>query len=77
LATKASCEGGGVEGIGEVALAEERGDTVADLEAGDPGACRDDRAGGVGAGNQGNLLLAPWISALRGKQDDVSHSGRI
>jgi hypothetical protein len=56
LAAEAGCKGDSVEGAGEVALAEEREDMVADLEAGDPGAYGDDGTGGVGAGNQGGLV---------------------
>lgn len=65
MAAKAGCEGSGVEGPEEVALTGERDNAISDLEAGDPGACGDDGAGGIGAWNQGGLLLTSWVGALR------------
>jgi hypothetical protein len=72
LAALASCKGGGVKRPGEVTFAEERADAISDLEAGDPGACGDDGAGGIGARNQGGLLLTSRIDALTTYEDDVS-----
>ena len=50
-----------------MALLEERDNAVTDLEAGDSRASGDDGARGIGAGDQGGVLLTSGVGTLEGK----------